>query len=244
MTAEFLVIPAIDLSGGKAVRLVGGKASTEKVVGEDPVALAKDWERRGAKLLHVVDLDAAFGRGENRALVKKIAKGAGIPVQFGGGVRTDEAIGDALRLGVSRIVCGTRAVTDPEWIRAAAMRRPGRLVLAADARGLNLVVKGWTAPAGAGVLDLLAQLRESPLAGILYTNVDVEGRTAGVDWDPVKKVVAAAAHPVLLSGGVTTTADVRRARDAGAAGAVIGSALYFGKLSFEEALREVKKAQA
>lgn len=242
--SAFTLIPAVDIRGGKAVRMVGGEASTEKVVGEDPVALALDWEKRGARLLHVVDLDAAFGTGSNRDVVKKIVKAVKIPVQFGGGVRTDEAIWDAIRMGASRIVCGTRAVTDPEWLEAAAMRRPGRVILAADARGLDLLVKGWTAPAGVGVLELLEKLKESPLAAVLYTNVSVEGRTAGVDWKPVKKVVAASAHPVLLSGGVTTVDDVRKARDAGLAGAVVGSALYFGKLNFEEALRAVQEAPA
>ncbi|MCE9581737.1 MAG: 1-(5-phosphoribosyl)-5-((5-phosphoribosylamino)methylideneamino)imidazole-4-carboxamide isomerase, partial [Planctomycetes bacterium] len=151
----FLVIPAVDIRGGKAVRMVGGEASTEKIVGEDPVALAKEWEKRGAKMIHVVDLDAAFGTGTNREVVKKIAKAVTVPVQVGGGIRTDEAIWEAIRLGAARVVCGTRAVSDPEWLAAAAMRRPGRLVLAADARGLDLVVKGWTAPAGIGVIEIL-----------------------------------------------------------------------------------------
>jgi phosphoribosylformimino-5-aminoimidazole carboxamide ribotide isomerase len=242
--SAFLLIPAVDIRGGKAVRMVGGEASTEKVVGEDPVALAKDWEKRGARMIHVVDLDAAFGTGSNRGVVQKIVKAVGVPVQFGGGVRSDEAIGDAVKLGAARIVCGTRAVTDPEWIAAASMRRPGKLVLAADARGLDLLVKGWTAPAGIGVLELLEQLKQAPLAAVLYTNVSVEGRTAGVDWKPVKKVVAASAQPVILSGGVTTVDDVRKARDAGLAGAVVGSALYFGKLNFEEALRAVQETPA
>ncbi|KAF0245321.1 MAG: phosphoribosylformimino-5-aminoimidazole carboxamide ribotide [Planctomycetota bacterium] len=242
--SHFVLIPAVDIRGGKAVRMVGGEASTEKTVGDDPVALAKDWEKRGAKMIHVVDLDAAFGTGSNRDVVKKLVKAVGVPVQFGGGVRTDEAIGEAVKIGAARIVCGTRAVTDPEWLMAAAMRRPGRLVLAADARGLDLVVKGWTAPAGTDVLQLLAQLKNAPLAAVLYTNVNVEGRTAGVDWKPVKKVVAASVHPLILSGGVTTVDDVKRARDAGLAGAVVGSALYFGKLNFEEALRAVQEASA
>ncbi|MEK7467417.1 MAG: 1-(5-phosphoribosyl)-5-[(5-phosphoribosylamino)methylideneamino] imidazole-4-carboxamide isomerase [Planctomycetota bacterium] len=241
---RFTLIPAVDIRAGKAVRMVGGQASTEVVVGENPVALALDWEKRGAKLIHVVDLDAAFGTGSNRDLVRKLVKAVGVPVQFGGGVRTDEAIGDAVKLGAARIVCGTRAVTDPEWLLAAAMRRPGRLVLAADARGLDLLVKGWTAPAGVDVLQLLAQLKRAPLAAVLYTNVSVEGRTAGVDWKPVKKVVAACTHPVILSGGVTSVDDVKRARDAGLSGVVVGSALYFGKLNFEEALRAVQEAPA
>lgn len=240
----FLLIPAVDIRGGKAVRLVGGDASTEKVVGEDPVALAKDWEKRGARMLHVVDLDAAFGKGSNRELVKKVIRGVGIPVQFGGGVRTDEAIREAVGLGAARIVCGTRAVTDPEWIAAASMRRPGRLVVAADARGLELVVKGWTAPAGLGVIELLEKLKRAPLGGVLYTNVKVEGRTEGVDWAPVKKVVAASVHRVVLSGGVTTVDDVKKAKAAGLAGAVVGSALYFGKLTFEDAQRAVEEAPA
>lgn len=240
----FLLTPAVDIRGGKAVRMVGGEASTEKVVGEDPVALAKEWEKRGAKMVHVVDLDAAFGKGSNRDLVKKIIRAVNIPVQFGGGVRTDESIREAIGMGAARIVCGTRAVTDPEWLAAASMRRPGRLVLAADARDLELVVKGWTAPAGVGVIELLDKLRQAPLAAVLYTNVRVEGRTAGVDWTPVKKVVARSAQPVILSGGVTTTDDVKKARASGLAGAVVGSALYFGKLDFEEALRAVQEAQA
>jgi phosphoribosylformimino-5-aminoimidazole carboxamide ribotide isomerase len=241
---KFDVIPSVDIRGGKAVRMIGGKASTETVVAEDPLALARDWERRGARLLHVVDLDAAFGTGDNRRLVGAIAEGLKIPVQAGGGIRTDEAIREGLKLGCARVVCGTRAITDPEWFRAAASRRPGKLVLAADAHGLALTVKGWTAPAGVGVLELLAKLADAPLAAVMYTNVRVEGRTAGVDWAPVKKVVKASPWPVILSGGVTTVADCEAARDAGLAGVVIGSALYFGKLRFEEALRAQQEAQA
>ena len=242
--SPFTLIPAIDIRAGKAVRMVGGEAATEVVVGDDPVALARDWEKRGAKLIHVVDLDAAFGTGSNRDVVRQLVKAVGVPVQLGGGVRTDEAIGEAVKVGAARIVCGTRAVTDPEWLTAAAMRLPGRLVLAADARGLDLVVNGWTAPAGVNVLQLLAQLKRAPLAAVLYTNVNVEGRTAGVDWKPVKEVVAACVHPVILSGGVTTVDDLKKARAAGLSGAVVGSALYFGKLNFEEALRAVQETPA
>ncbi|NUN47346.1 MAG: 1-(5-phosphoribosyl)-5-[(5-phosphoribosylamino)methylideneamino] imidazole-4-carboxamide isomerase [Candidatus Brocadiae bacterium] len=244
MKTSFSVIPAVDIRGGRAVRMVGGDAATVTVVGEDPVALAVDWERRGARWLHVVDLDAAFDTGHNRALVRKIISALTIPVQVGGGVRTDEEIGAVLRLGAARVVCGTRAISDPEWFHAAATRRPGKLVLGADARGLDLTVRGWTAPAGVGVLELISRLAGTPIGALMYTNVQVEGRTAGVDWEPVRKVVNASPWAVILSGGVTTVADCEQARDAGLSGVVVGSALYFGKLRFEEALRAQQETPA
>ncbi len=232
-----IVYPAIDLLGGKVVRMTGGKRGTEWVVSEDPVALARQWEARGAKALHVVDLDRAFGTGDNRAIVGEILDASGCPVHVGGGVREDRDVDELLDLGAEGVVVGTRGVLEPPWLARQAERHPGLIVFAVDANGRQVVVKGWTQETSRDVIGLLQETDAMPLKAYLYTNVNVEGRAQGVDWAPIEEVVGATKRSIIVSGGVTTLAEVERLRDLGAAGVVLGTALYRGEIEFEQACR-------
>jgi phosphoribosylformimino-5-aminoimidazole carboxamide ribotide isomerase len=230
------VLPAIDLMGGRAVRLVEGREGTERDVSADPVALAREWEARGAAALHVVDLDAALERGDNLPIIRTLVKRVRVPVQVGGGVRDETRLQAMFRAGAARVVVGTRGVRDRDWLRRAAASRPGRIVLAVDARGRAVVVRGWKEAAGLDVCDLARQVANVPLAALLYTNVEVEGHAQGIRLRPVNALLRAAAQPVIYSGGVARAADIARLRARGVAGVVLGTGLYFGRLSFADAL--------
>lgn len=229
---------AIDLREGAVVQLVGGDPGEERVRLPDPVAVAERWLAAGFGALHVVDLDAALGRGDNRAAVDALARAiAGrATLQVGGGVRDDDAIVDALDLGVDRVVVGTRAVEDRAWLEQAAARHPDRLVVAADVRHGTVVSRGWTESTGRPAGPFIAELDPLPLAAILVTDVGREGREAGIDREGFRDLVPATRHRVIAAGGIADTGDLDALRAAGAAGAVLGMALYTGRLEPADAL--------
>jgi phosphoribosylformimino-5-aminoimidazole carboxamide ribotide isomerase len=223
-----IATPAVDLKGGRCVQLVGGRPEDEAVSLPDPVAVALDWVARGFGALHLVDLDAALGSGDNREVFARILDAVpdSVDVQIGGGLRDTAAVADVLALGADRVVVGTRAVEDAAWRRSTADAHPGRLVVAADIRDGEVVTKGWTEGSGTRVEDLLADLDALPLGGILCTDVGREGRMEGIDRAGVRAVVEATRHPVWISGGVTTLDELAFLDDVGAHGAVLGMALY------------------
>lgn len=225
-----IAIPAIDLREGACVQLVGGDFDQERVRLPDPVAVAAGWRDLGFAKLHVVDLDAATERGDNRAAIDALIALPRVSVQVGGGLATTERVTELLDRGASVAVVGTRAVRDPAWLEGLAAMHPGRIVVAADVRGREVVVRGWTAGAGLDVRDLLARIRGLPLAGVLATAVHVEGRLEGPDLDLVQSIRAATDLPLVASGGIRGVDDLRDLDRAGAAGAVIGMALYTGTL--------------
>ncbi len=225
-----IALPAVDLRGGLCVQLVGGRPEDERVALPDPAAVARRWWREGFRSLHVVDLDAALGSGDNRDVVAEVLGATSAESQVGGGVRDDAAVEALLASGADRVVVGTRAVDDPVWLRAAAGRNPGRLVVAADVREGVVLRRGWTEASELRVEAFLEGLADVPLAGVLCTDVAREGRMEGIDLAGVKAVLAASPHPVQVSGGVTTMDDLAALADVGAAGAVLGMALYTGAL--------------
>ncbi len=229
----FAAVPAVDLKGGRCVQLVGGRPDDERVSLPDPVAVARGWRERGFGVLHVVDLDAALGSGSNLDLVRAIAREAPGELQVGGGVRDEALAAELLDAGVDRVVVGTRAIDDPDWLAALAGRHPGRIVVAADIRDGEVLRRGWTEGSGLRILEVLDALAELPLAGILCTDVGREGRVEGIDRSGVLEVLRGTAHPVWISGGVTTMDELRFLRSEGAAGAVLGMALYTGSLDAE-----------
>ncbi|HWV57827.1 MAG TPA: 1-(5-phosphoribosyl)-5-[(5-phosphoribosylamino)methylideneamino] imidazole-4-carboxamide isomerase [Longimicrobiales bacterium] len=229
---------AIDLRGGRVVQLVGGKPGTERVSLPDAVAVARDWVDVGFRALHVVDLDAALGSGSNRAQVLEVIRSAGVPVQVGGGIRDDVAAAELLDAGASRVIVGTRAAEDPTWLAALAGRYPDRIVVAADVRGDHIVTRGWTADAGLDAVDFLQGLDEIPLGAVLVTDVTREGQMMGIDEDRFRTLVAATRHPLLAAGGIGGIDDVRILARCGAAGAVLGMALYTGAVDARALTRE------
>jgi len=231
---SFLAIPAVDLKGGRCVQLVGGRPEAERVSLPDPLAVAQGWRDRGFSLLHLVDLDAALGTGDNLPLLAQIAGEVGGALQAGGGVRSEARAQALLDAGLARVIVGTRAVEEPEWLEALALKHPGRIAVAADIRDGIVLSRGWTEASTLRVDRFLASLDALPLAGILCTDVGREGRLEGIDRASVQEVLSATLHPVWISGGVTTLAELDFLAEAGAAGAVLGMALYTGALNPDE----------
>jgi phosphoribosylformimino-5-aminoimidazole carboxamide ribotide isomerase len=225
-----IVAPAVDLKGGRCVQLVGGRPDDERVSLPDPLAVAERWWATGFRSLHLVDLDAALGTGDNLALLRGLVAGSPAVTQVGGGVRDDERADALLRAGANRVIVGTRAIDDPPWLTRLAHRHPGRIVVAADTRDGRVLRKGWTERSELTVTELLDRLAPLPVAGVLTTDVGREGRMEGMDRDATARTLRASPHPVWVSGGVTTEDDLEWLDGNGAEGAVLGMALYTGAL--------------
>jgi phosphoribosylformimino-5-aminoimidazole carboxamide ribotide isomerase len=223
-----IVIPAVDLRAGKCVQLVGGSYDQESVRLDNPAEVAQGWTQLGFQRLHLVDLDAATGRGSNADLIREILRDVEASFQVGGGVREADDIERLLREGADRVVIGTRALTESWWLEEMAGAFPGQLIVAADVRGRNVVTHGWSRTRARDVLSYVEELNELPLAGVLVTAVHLEGQMQGTDLFLMEDVVESSAHPVTASGGISTPADLRDLADRGVSAAVVGMALYTG----------------
>jgi phosphoribosylformimino-5-aminoimidazole carboxamide ribotide isomerase len=241
---SFTVVPAVDLRDGEVVQLVQGERGTERRYG-DPVPAAQRWLDQGATALHLVDLDGAFeGERKNADAVERLVDTVpdAVDVQLGGGIRTvEDAIG-LLDRGVDRVILGTAAVENPDIVAEISERRPDSVLVSLDAKDGEVVVEGWTE--GTGIEPAAAAERYADLgaAGILFTDVDVEGKLEGVRTEPVAELVDAVSIPVIASGGVASIDDVLALGKAGAAAVVVGSALYEGSFTLEEALAALEDA--
>ena len=225
-----IAIPAVDLRDGACVQLVGGSFAEEKVRIENPVDVARSWEHYGFRRLHVVDLDAATGRGSNIAVVRSLLFDSGVPVQVGGGVRSSELVQDLLEAGAVSVIVGTRAIEEPEWIAELAARHPGEIIVACDVRERRVTTRGWAHTLPVDILDVVDELNALPLAGLLVTAVHREGQMQGTDLPLMEDVAESSNFPVFASGGVATMQDMRALEHRGLAGVVIGMALYTGAL--------------
>ncbi len=220
------MIPAVDVMDHQVVQLVGGVPGSQQIVMPDPVSVAEMWVGKGAKYLHLVDLDAAFGREGNIPVFKRIIEECGVPAEIGGGIRSTDTVDELVSAGADRVVLGTRAVKEPDWLAEMADRHPGRIVLSMDTKGGRIAIKGWQESAQMTVEQMFDIIRDLPLAGVLNTNVDVEGQRKGIDEEQARGFIGACPHPVIASGGVTSERDATILSDAGAEGAVVGLALY------------------
>jgi len=235
-----IAIPAVDLREGACVQLVGGAYDAERVRLADPVAVARDWVALGYTRLHVVDLDAATGRGDNAAVVRAILAAVAVPVSVGGGVRDEAHVATWLEAGATEVVVGTRALEDPMWLATITRRHPGRVQVAADVRGTQVVTRGWSEDGGREVTSFLASLASLPIAGVLVTAVHREGRMQGPDLALMRTLAPLTKHPLIASGGIASVADLNALQDAGAARAVLGMALYTGALDARAVAREFR----
>ncbi|PSQ08684.1 1-(5-phosphoribosyl)-5-((5-phosphoribosylamino)methylideneamino)imidazole-4-carboxamide isomerase [Halobacteriales archaeon QS_5_70_15] len=234
---EFEVVPAVDVQEGQVVQLVGGERGTGRRYG-DPVEAAERWIEAGARTLHLVDLDGAFeGERANAPAIERVVEAVGddAGVQVGGGIRAPEDARSLLDSGVDRVILGTAAVEEPRIVAEISDTNPGSVLVSLDARGGEVVVSGWTEGTGLDPAEAAARYEDLGAGGILFTDVDVEGRLEGVRTDPVRRVVEAVSIPVVASGGVATLEDVRALKRAGAAAAVVGTALYEGRFTLREA---------
>jgi phosphoribosylformimino-5-aminoimidazole carboxamide ribotide isomerase len=237
-----IVIPAVDLREGRCVRLREGRADAETVFSDDPVAMAERWVAAGAERLHVVDLDGAFaGAPRQTALIAKIVDAVRpVPVEAGGGLRDLAAVETVLEAGVTWVVLGTRAAVDPAFLADVCRRFPGRIIVAADARGDRVAIKGWTEAGALTVTELGRRAREAGAASVLYTDVSRDGTELGPNVDATAALARTIKLPVLASGGVGRAEHIAAlavVADAGIEGVVVGRALYTGAVTLADARR-------
>ncbi|OGL06207.1 MAG: 1-(5-phosphoribosyl)-5-[(5-phosphoribosylamino)methylideneamino]imidazole-4-carboxamide isomerase [Candidatus Rokubacteria bacterium RIFCSPLOWO2_02_FULL_68_19] len=236
-----MVIPAVDLRGGRCVRLRQGRPEAETVFSDDPLAVARAWAQQGAPRLHVVDLDGAFaGTPKQLGLIEEIARGIPVPVEAGGGLRSLEAVETLLASGARWAMLGTRAALDPSFLEEACRRFAGRIIVAVDASDGRVAVDGWTQRLDIPAVDLARRAAQAGAAEILYTDIARDGTETGPNLSSTAAVAAAAGLPLLASGGVGSLEDLRRlAGIPGVIGAVVGRALYTGAVDLKQALVEL-----
>lgn len=238
---DFIVFPAIDLRDGQVVRLSQGKGEQQTVYGDSPAQTALEWMHQGAKWLHVVNLNGAFGEQttKNEAAIRKVVEAADgdVKIQLGGGIRTIEQIKAVLALGVSRIVLGTAVIENPAFGVQMLERFGGEQVaFGFDALGDELMSRGWQSASGVSMYALAGQLAEAGAKTLIYTNIKKDGMQTGVDWQNTKKLADRTGLEVIASGGVAALADIENVRQAGLAGVIVGRALYEGNFTLKEAL--------
>lgn len=231
-----LVIPAIDILGGRCVRLWQGDFQQSTTYSDDPASLSVDFDRAGAQRVHVVDLDAARGTGDNRAVIEALIAKSSLTVQVAGGIRSEEHVAAWLAAGATAVVMGTAAVREPELLAECAHKHGGQVMVALDIRNGKPAVSGWTEIETANIDDLIARWNELPLAGLILTSTERDGTMAGPDLEVLTRVRGLSRLPIQYSGGVSSLEDVRLVREADAAGVILGRSLYEGKISLEEAL--------
>lgn len=237
MTAHLQLLPAVDIAGGQAVQLVQGVAGSEKRFG-DPVEAALRWQAAGAEWIHLVDLDAAFGRGHNRELSARIVGAVDIDVEMSGGIRDDASLEAAMAAGCRRVNIGTAALEQPEWCARAIAAYGDRVAVGLDVRGRTLAARGWTRDGG-DLYDVLTRLDGEGCARYVVTDVDKDGMLQGPNLDLLRAVCAATDRPVVASGGITELADLEALMglvETGVEGAIVGTALYEGRFTLEDAL--------
>jgi len=240
---QLVLLPAVDVADGQAVRLVRGEAGSETSYG-DPLSAALDWQSGGAEWVHLVDLDAAFGRGSNAELLASVVAALDVRVELSGGIRDDASLERALATGAGRVNLGTAALENPEWT-ARVIEQHGELIaVGLDVRGTTLAARGWTQEGG-DLWEVLARLDDAGCARYVVTDVTKDGTLRGPNLDLLREVCARTDAPVVASGGISSLDDLRALRElvpAGVEGAIVGKALYAGAFTLPEALRVTEEA--
>lgn len=236
-----IIFPAIDIRGGRCVRLRQGRADQETVYGEDPAAMGQKWQAEGAAWLHVVDLDGAFGaRPQNFEVIRRLREAVTIPIQLGGGLRSLETLEAYLEMGIDRLILGTAVLKNPELVVQALRRYPGRIALGLDARDGFLAVEGWTETSRRTAVEVARELAPLKPAALIYTDISRDGVKRGVNLKATRALAEAVDLPVIASGGVSSLTDIQALlplEPLGVIGVITGRALYDGSLSLKEAIR-------
>jgi phosphoribosylformimino-5-aminoimidazole carboxamide ribotide isomerase len=236
-----IVIPAIDLKEGRCVRLTQGRMDRESVYSEDPVGMAKHWESKGAKRLHVVDLNGAVtGKPVHRTLIEEMVRTVRIPVEVGGGIRDLETIKNYLSSGAEWIILGTVAFKNRPFVREACERFPGKIILSLDAKRGEVAIEGWNEIAPLKAIDLPREFEGAGLASIIFTDVDRDGMGTGLNWEMTRALARNTSIPVIASGGVSRVEELenlKKLESEGVKGVIIGRALYTGQIDLTEAIR-------
>ncbi|MGE0468060.1 MAG: 1-(5-phosphoribosyl)-5-[(5-phosphoribosylamino)methylideneamino]imidazole-4-carboxamide isomerase [Nitrospira sp.] len=234
-----LVIPAIDLKDGRCVRLRQGDMAAETVYSDDVTEVARKWQESGATLIHVVDLNGAVdGEPKNLAYIQSIMRSITASIQVGGGIRTLDTVRQYLNTGISRVVLGTAALMNRRFLEEACKEFPHRVLLGLDAKDGRVAVKGWTAVSEVKAIDLLQELSECSIGAVIYTDIARDGMLNGPNLSALKEIVGCSPFPVIASGGITRLEDLRAVQSLGAKieGAIVGKALYDGKLDYQAAI--------
>ena len=241
-----IVIPAIDLKEGKCVRLEQGLMDRDTVFNDNPGAQAKVWQDQGAKLLHIVDLDGAFaGEPKNRAAIEAIVKALSIPTQLGGGIRDLATIEAYLGMGVGRVIIGTAAQRNPELVKEACAKFPGRIVVGIDAKNGMVAVQGWAEVTDVTAIDLARKFEGFGVSAIVYTDISRDGMMQGPNIEATKALAEAITIPVIASGGVSSLKDIENllaVESAGISGAITGKAIYSGAIDLTAAIALTKRS--
>ena len=242
-----IIIPAVDIKNGKCVRLLQGRQEDETVFSDDPAAMAQKWADAGAELIHVVDLDGAFEkRPRNLNAVKQILKTIDTPIQLGGGIRDERTAKTLLDLGVQRVIIGTEAIKNPDWVKQIARQFPGQVVVGIDARDGRVAIEGWTETTSIRAIDLAKRFEGCGLAAINFTDIYRDGMQTGPNITETGRLAEAINIPVVASGGVSTIVDIENLLPlaaVGVAGVITGKALYSGTLDFKQALTLAQSVQ-
>lgn len=232
------LLPAVDVADGQAVRLVQGEAGSETGYG-DPLQAAQNWQDQGAEWIHLVDLDAAFGRGHNREILQRVVEQIDIKIELSGGIRDDESLDRALQMGATRVNLGTAALEDPEWTARAIERHGDSIAVGLDVRGETLAARGWTKEGG-NLWEVLARLEDAGCPRYVVTDVTKDGTLRGPNTELLAQVAAKTNKPVVASGGISSLQDIAALAamvSSGVEGAIMGKALYAGKFTLPEALK-------
>ena len=239
-----IIIPAIDLKNGRCVRLVQGEKDRETVYSDSPADVARKWQAAGAEMMHVVDLDGAFsGKPQNIDAVAAILEAVTIPVELGGGLRTDADVDAVIGLGIARAIIGTRATDSPEWIGELCKRHPGKIAAGIDARDGMVAVEGWIEDSGIYATDLAQEMAGLGVCAIIFTDISRDGMLIGPNFAATQAIAASVSVPVVASGGVSSLDDVRRLKATDVSAAIIGKALYTGAIDLAEAIRLAKNGE-
>ena len=240
-----IIYPAIDIRGGRCVRLTEGRFDAETVFADDPAEMALKWAGMGAEFLHLVDLDGALaGEGKNVPVIERILKSVNIPVQLGGGIRNLETIEKLLALGVTRLILGSAAVNNPQLVEEACKKYPGHIAVGIDAKNGEVAIEGWGKGSGVAATELAKQMAAYGVETIIYTDISRDGMLSGVNVEATAALARACGVPIIASGGVASIEDIRRVKAVeadGVQGCIIGKAIYTGAVDLKEALALAKE---
>lgn len=231
------IIPAIDIIEGKCVRLVKGDFTKKTVYSDDPIAVAKNWESKGADRIHIVDLDGArLGKPMNRSIISKIIKELKIPVQIGGGIRSLDCIEEYIDSGAKKVILSSIVFGDENLLERAISRYQENIIVSLDVRDEKILIHGWLKETKFNYIDIGKKLKDLGVKEFIYTNIEKDGTLNSPDIEGLKKFIASVGVPTIASGGISTIEDIKRIKESGATGAIIGKALYEGKIDLEEAI--------
>jgi phosphoribosylformimino-5-aminoimidazole carboxamide ribotide isomerase len=240
-----IIIPAVDIKNGKCVRLLQGRMNEDTVYSDDPAAMAVKWERLGAEMIHVIDLDAAFSKQpQNITVVRKIAQSVQVPIQLGGGIRNEKTVAMYLEMGIRRLIIGTEAIKTPEFVKRICKTCPDQIIVGIDARNGKVAIDGWTQTTQVEAADLARAFENCGVAAINFTDIQRDGMQTGPNLEATKQLAEAVSIPVIASGGVSSIQDIKdllALEESGVIGAIVGKALYSGELDLETALKVARQ---